>query len=69
MPPAMVKETAKAAKREGRTKSELVREALRQYLAQSRFPIYSEQEILRSLKATRKQIWNERYAKQIESIS
>lgn len=32
LPPEMVKEAEKVAKKEGRTKSELLREALRQYL-------------------------------------
>ncbi|MBI3609983.1 MAG: ribbon-helix-helix protein, CopG family [Nitrospirae bacterium] len=34
LPPAMLKDTEKAAKAEHRTKSELMREALRQYLFQ-----------------------------------
>lgn len=37
VPPTMLKEAEQVAKREGRTKSELFREALRRYLIQSRF--------------------------------
>jgi metal-responsive CopG/Arc/MetJ family transcriptional regulator len=37
LPPAMLKEAARRAKRENRTMSELVREALRQYERQQRW--------------------------------
>lgn len=36
LPPAFMKDVERAAKKEHRTKSELVREALRQYLARER---------------------------------
>ncbi len=37
VPPVLLKEAEKVAKREGRTQSELFREALRRYVAQSQF--------------------------------
>lgn len=40
LPPAMAKQLEKVRKRENRTRSELMREALRQYF-ESRFPVYA----------------------------
>ena len=37
LPPAMVKQADKLARKENRTKSELVREALRRYIVQQEF--------------------------------
>ena len=40
LPPAMAKQMAKVQKQENRTRSELLREAWRQYF-ESRYPVYS----------------------------
>lgn len=37
LPPKLLRETERLAQREGRTKSELLREALRRYIADSRW--------------------------------
>ena len=69
MPPGMAKEAEKLAKKEGRTMSELLREAFRRYSAQTQSPIYSEWEIVKNTRATRDQLWDERYGNKIKSIS
>jgi predicted transcriptional regulator len=41
LPPAMLREVERARKIEHRTRSELVREAIRTYLAMRRLPVYT----------------------------
>lgn len=69
LPEDMLKKAEAAAREEGRTKSELFREALRRYLFQKRFPLYSEKEIVKTVKETRDKLWRERYGKKIGRIS
>ena len=56
LPPGMVKEFEKVRKAEHRTRSELVREALRYYI-ESRFPVYKPTKAeIRAMEAGRRDI-------------